>query len=102
MPVAASTASTVGATPASTASTWASTSKAFCSEAWDVALNMARAWSRSSAGMAASAACPGCNRGRHFDLVQITRLKTAPEWIVRRGNRLLVRAYDTDYEFALR
>ncbi len=31
-----------------------------------------------------------------------TRLKTAPEWIVRQGERLLVRAYDSDYEFALR
>ena len=39
---------------------------------WEKNLASPKAWA------AASAACPGCNRGRHFDLVQITRLKTAP------------------------
>jgi outer membrane protein assembly factor BamB len=35
-------------------------------------------------------------------VVQEERIRTAPTWIVMRGGILLVRAYDADYEFAVR
>jgi hypothetical protein len=35
-------------------------------------------------------------------VIQEERIRTAPTWIVVRGDVLLVRAYDADYEFAIR
>jgi hypothetical protein len=36
------------------------------------------------------------------EVLEEQRVRTAPTWIFRRESRLLVRAYDADYEFALR
>jgi hypothetical protein len=38
---------------------------------------------------------------RDGSVVQRVRLRSAPEWILARGDRLYVRCYDTNYVFEL-